>query len=151
MGRLNKFLNEASLWLIFPISWVLTGFFAWLTFFTLDYITLNSYHFKGIDIMSHLKIIISLGIPFGLFFTIGLFVMRTSKKFWDYAKEVEKLIYEKNTLDELNLIYENEWEKLRKMYMGGANSPQRYELIRLRTMIEIKYEMLNKFTHEQKI
>lgn len=151
MERLNKFLDETSLWLIFPIFWVLTGFFAWITFFTLEYLILDSYHLKGVHVMFSLLI----GLVFGLFFTIGLFAMRTSKKFWDYAKEVEKLIYEKNTLDELNLIYENEWEKLRKMYIGGyiggANSPQRHELIRLRAMIEIKYEMLNKFTHEQKI
>lgn len=144
MERLNKFLDEASLWLIFPISWVLTGFFAWVTFFTLDYFTLDSYHLKGIGVMSHLKIIIFLGIPFGLFFTFGLFAIRNSKKFWDYAKEVEKLIDETDSVDDIVKIYENEWKKLRKMYIGGVNSPQRYEVIRLRTMIEIKYKTLNK-------
>jgi hypothetical protein len=151
MERLNKFLDEASLWLIFPISWVLTCCLSWLVFFTIDYFCNNLYFFNGMTNIRHLTIIITLGIPFGLLFTIGIFEMTPSKKFWDYAKEVEKLIYEKNTLDELNLIYENEWEKLRKMYMGGANSSQRYELIRLRTMIEFKYEILNKLTHEQKI
>lgn len=151
MEKLNKFLGETSLWLIFPIFWALTGLLSWLVFFIMDYFCNNLYFFNGMTNIRHLTFIIVLGIPFGIFFTFGLFVMRQSKKFWDYAKEVEKLIYEKNTLDELNLIYENEWEKLRKMYIGGTNSHQRHELIRLRAMIEIKYEMLNKFTHEQKI
>jgi hypothetical protein len=144
MERLNKFFYETSLWLVFPISWVLTGSLLWLVFFTLDYFCYNLYFFNGMTNIRHLTIIILLGIPFGIFFTFVLFAIRESKIFWDYAKEVEKLIDETDSVDDIVKLYENEWEKLRKMYIGDVNSPQRYEVIRLRAMIEIKYKTLNK-------
>lgn len=151
MEKLNKFLGETSLWLIFPIFWALTGLLSWLVFFIMDYFCNNLYFFNGMTNIRHLTFIIVLGIPFGIFFTFGLFVMRQSKIFWDYAKEVEKLIYERNTLEGLKMISENDFDKLCKMTIGGVNSRQKYELIRLYGMIELKYEMLNKLTHEQKI
>lgn len=77
------------------------------------------------------------GVVGGLLFLIAVLSLRKSRKFWDYAKIVEKLIDDANSKERLDSILKWEFETLRELCIGG---PQITELNRLFTIMKTKYQ-----------
>jgi len=65
--------------------------------------------------------------------------MKRSDKFWEYSKEVEYLIEDATTKDELRSIYKNEYVKLNNMAFG---SPHYNEIMRLQAIMVTKIKYL---------
>lgn len=78
-----------------------------------------------------------LGLLFGLMVMLMVSMMRKSTIFWEYAKVVEALIDDTTTKDDLDSIFKNEFQDLRKKCQGGPQIP---ELNRLYTIMKTKYK-----------
>jgi hypothetical protein len=135
MKKLNNFLEKAPLWKVFIIGWIV-GTIISCSMWSLLLLT-------EIDVLT-LSILLKLSLFFGLFVGGGMLtlltsMMRSSSKFWEYAKEVEKLVDEANTKQDIIDIEEDEFQKLRKMSIGNPHS---YEVRRIFTIMETKYKLL---------
>ena len=136
MKKLEKFLNEAPLWQIYIFGWVFTGTFVGLLFYCFGFTDVTRTDIE-ITAIKCVYLGISTGAIFGLMFMLMFSMMRKSQIFWDYSKEVEKLIQEAATKEKLEAIFENEFQELRKKCQGGPQIP---ELSRLHTIMKTKYK-----------
>ena len=64
---------------------------------------------------------------------------KSSDAFWRYAREIENLIENAETKDELQTIYNNEFQKLVKMQMGKTHSTM---LVKLDSTLTTKYKYI---------
>lgn len=134
MKKINYIFDEAPLWQTFIFGWVFTGTFTFLLFqFFPDGTELPRNWFLN------LKIGFFMGIPFGLMTMLIGSTSRKSNKFWNYAKEVEALIDEAETKEVLQSIFDNEFQKLRKLQQGH---PHGSELVKQYTKLKTKYKYI---------
>lgn len=139
MEKLENFIAKARLFKIFLAMFLLTSTLVasvfWLIFVT--GLTRPDLSFTGIAC-------IQIGIFFGLIFgVLSVFLvgqMRESQRFWNYAKEVEEIIDNAKSRDDLESIVECEFDTLVDLSLGG---PHNHELLRLKTIIRTKYKYLN--------
>jgi hypothetical protein len=136
MKRINNFFEKAPLWQVYIAGWFMTGALTTAIF----------YFFQQIDgTRSELlltgevciKIGATTGLLLGLVVVLSTSMMRKSIIFWDYSKVVEKLIEDAKTQEELQSIFENQFQDLRKKCQGGLQIP---ELSRLYTIMKTKYQ-----------
>ena len=138
MKKLNNFLDKAPLWQIYIFGWFFTGAFTALIFYGFKFI--DSPNSKMlITGINCIKMGAIMGALFGLIFMLTASTIRKSQIFWKYAHEVEALIEEAETQDEMNSIFENQFQWLRKKCLGG---PQITELNRLYTIMKTKYKYI---------
>lgn len=131
MKKLNNWLNTASALKLFIITSII---FAIVIFFILKILDSNNVPITRLSIGSTV-----MGMLFGVLISGTIDQLRKSDKFWRYAEVVEKLIDEAESKTDLQLIFEREYEKLKKMSGGGAHS---FELKRLHTIMQTKYKYI---------
>ena len=128
MKSINNFFGKAPLWQIYIFGWALTGLF---TFAMFEWVAVQ------LPTTVNLKIGSTAGILFGLMVMLMTSMVRGSDKFWDYSKEVGSLIDKAETKDDLDLIFNNEFQSLRELSQGG---PHYVELKRQYAIIQTKYK-----------
>jgi hypothetical protein len=132
MKKINNFFDKAPLWQIFIFGWLFTGTFTFLLFqFFPDGTELPRNWFVNF------KIGFFMGILFGLMTLLMTSMSRKSQKFWDYSKEVQVLIDNAETKEELGSIYKGEFQSLIELAQGG---PHQYELKKQYAIIQTKYK-----------
>ena len=134
MKKLNNFLEKAPLWQIYIFGFFVTGSMTTSIFYGIQFIAETG----ELDFSLKAYIIFGtiMGTLFGLIITLIFSMFRKSQIFWEYStKVVENLIEKAKTKDELQSIFENQFQELRKKCQGG---PQISELRRLYTIIETK-------------
>lgn len=134
MNKINQFFDKAPLWQIYIFGWFASGTIVAAMFYFLQMIDAASPELV-ITGDKCIKIGATSGLLFGLMFMLMNSIMRKSQAFWDYTKEVEKLIDEAQTKDQLQSILENEFQELRSKCQGGPQIP---ELNRLFTIMKTK-------------
>lgn len=137
MKRLNNFLENAALWKIYIFGWLFTGGFTAVLFYGFQFIDPDVNH--DLSGVKCIKIGALAGLLFGWMFTLLFSMMRKSQIFWDYAKEVEELIENADTKDELQSIFDNQFQEIRKKSQGGPHSIERN---RLYTIMKTKYKYI---------
>jgi hypothetical protein len=136
---LNNFIDKAPLWQIYIFGWFFTGVFTALIFYGLDRLIDPPNSEILITGIKCIKMGAMSGLLFGLMFSLMVSMMRKSQIFWDYVKEVESIVEKAKTKEELDLIFNNEFQDLRKKCQGG---PQSTELNRIYTIMKTKYKFV---------
>lgn len=85
------------------------------------------------------KISVAMGFLLSLLITLMVYSARKSRKFWDKAEIVEKLIDSCNTKSEMQSMYSADFADLRTLAMGQPHSS---ELYRLDAIIRTKYKYI---------
>jgi hypothetical protein len=136
MKKLNNFLDKAPLWQVYIFGWLFTGLWVAAIFYGFQLIDPpnSKMLITGINCI---KMGALLGLLFGLMVMLMVSMMRKSTIFWEYAKVVEALIDDTTTKDDLDSIFKNEFQDLRKKCQGGPQIP---ELNRLYTIMKTKYK-----------
>jgi hypothetical protein len=135
MKKLERFLDKAPMWQIYIFGWIFTGTFIGLLFYGFSFIEPR----PDIEITARKCVLLGVmtGAIFGLMVMLMISMMRKSQIFWEYSKEVEKLIEEADSKEKLEAIFEGEFQDLRKKCQGGPQIP---ELSRLHTIMKTKYK-----------
>lgn len=139
MKTINNFFEKAPLWQIYIFGWFSSGTLVASMFYFLQLVGATSENLL-INGETCVKVGVVLGLIFGLLVSLMVSMMRKSTIFWEYAKEVEKLIDDANTKDELQSIFDNQFQELRKKCQGGPQIP---ELNRLYTVMKTKHKYVN--------
>jgi hypothetical protein len=139
MKTINYFFEKAPLWQIYIFGWFSTGVLVASMFYFLQLFDATSENLL-INGETCIKAGATLGLIFGLMILLMVSMSRKSVIFWSYAEEVEKLIDEANTKDELQSIFDNQFQELRKKCQGGPQIP---EVNRLYTVMKTKYKYVN--------
>ena len=138
MKRLNKFIETAHLFWVFLFGWVFTGvFIASIFYFSGSFIAEP----RIFGLVKCIEMGAMSGVPFGFMVTLMVSMMRSSQRFWDFAKCVEHLIEHAETRTDLDSVFANDFQKLIDLSGGG---PHRTELTRLYTIMKTKYKYLKK-------
>jgi hypothetical protein len=132
MKTLNNFLDKASLFIVYLVGWFISGLFTFLLFYLFSESTAN------IGAVTSAKIGALTGLLFGLMWTLMISMHRKSNKFWDYSKEVTRLINDAKTVADTQSIYMNEFQSLVNLAMGR---PHTTELTRLYAILQTKYQI----------
>ena len=140
MKKLNAFLDKAPLWQIYIFGWFFTGAFIAFLFYVIEPLISANPAKTIFSAEVCLKMGALSGLLFGLMFMLMFSMMRKSIIFWEYAKEVENLIEDAKTKDELQSILENQFQDLRKKCQGGPQIP---ELNRLFTIMKTKAKYIS--------
>jgi hypothetical protein len=136
MKSINNFFGKAPLWEIYIFGWFFSGAFTASIFYGLQLIDPPNSKML-ITGMNCIKMGAILGLIFGLMVMLMTSMVRGSDKFWDYSKEVGSLIDKAETKDDLDLIFNNEFQSLRELSQGG---PHYAELKRQYAIIQTKYK-----------
>jgi hypothetical protein len=134
MKRINHFFEKASLWKVYVVGWFLTGLFMASMFYLLP-----SSPALDMSLGKCLKVGAMAGLMFGGMLTAMTSMMRKSSVFWEFAHEVEDKVEKANTKVELESIFENEFQELKKMSMG---IPHSQELNKLYHIMKTKHKYL---------
>ena len=132
MKALNNFLVKAPLWQVYIFGWLFSGAFMASLFYLIP--STPELDFSGIK---SLKVGFFSGLIFGLMMMLMVSMMRKSSEFWTYAEVVEAAIEKANTKKELESIFENEFQTLRKMSQGR---PHTQELTKLYHIMQTKHK-----------
>ena len=135
MKTINNFFEKAALWKVYIAGWFFTGLFMFSLFFLFP-----STSDLDFSIGNCLKVGAISGLVFGGMMTAMVSMMRSSSKFWDFAHEVELKVEIANTKMELESIFDNEFQELRKMSMGRPHSQ---ELTKLYHIMKTKHKYLS--------
>lgn len=132
MKALDKFFNEANLFKVFIFGWFFSAGFTFLIF---QFMPDGTEELR--DVSLGLKVGAALGIPLGLITALTTLSFRKSQKFWDYSKEVQILVDNAKTKEEIRSVYNNEFKTLQKLSQGG---PHVVELTKLSAILNTKYD-----------
>jgi hypothetical protein len=132
MKALNNFLDKAPLWQVYIFGWLFSG----ALFASLFYL-LPSTPELDLSGIKCLKVGALSGLLFGLMVMSMVSMMRKSSEFWTYAEVVEAAIEKANTKEELEAIFENDFQTLRKM---GQGRPHIQELTKLYHIMKTKHK-----------
>lgn len=132
MKALNNFLDKAPLWQVYIFGWSFSGAFIASLFYLLP--STPELALSGIKC---LKVGALSGLLFGLMVMLMVSMMRKSSEFWTYAEVVEAAIEKANTKEELEAIFENDFQTLRKM---GQGRPHIQELTKLYHIMKTKHK-----------
>ena len=133
MKRINNFLTNAHLFKVFLYGYLFCGGFIFILFYFFSDAELN------LNIIRSLFIASIVGLLFGVIFMLMVSTTRKSQKFWDYAKEVDKLVDEADTKDIIYSIYKGEFQELIGMSMGHGHQ---IELKRIYAIMQTKVKYL---------
>lgn len=140
--KLNDAINRSSSWKIFFVTLPIVTIFIFVTFSILYSIGTPS-EIEKITPIVNLKIsfIVSilLSILFSIMITLLISMSKQSDKFWKSAKELENLIDEKNTRDELEDLYQTKFKEVQKL---SAGPPHYSEVKRLYSIMKMKYKLI---------
>lgn len=139
MNKINYFFDKAPMWQVYLVGWFLSGSLISSMFYFLQEIDATSPELI-ITGEACLKVGATAGLLFGLMIALMVSMMRRSTVFWAYAETVEELIDEATTKAELQSIFDNEFQSLRKKCNGGPQIP---ELNRLYTVMKTKFKYVN--------
>ena len=134
MKTVSNFLEKASLWKVYIAGWFFTGLFMFSLFSLFP-----SSSDLDFSIGNCLKVGALSGLVFGGMMTAMVSMMRKSSNFWDFSHEVEAKVEAANTKVELESIFDNEFQELRKMSMGRPHSQ---ELTKLYHIMKTKHKYL---------
>lgn len=134
MKALNNFLLKAPLWQVYLFGWFFTGGFMASLFYLFP--STPELDFSGIRC---LKVGALSGLIFGLAIMLAVLMIRKSSKFWAYAETVEEIIQKASTKEELESIFENEFQTLREMSLGR---PHTQELTKLYHIMKTKHQYI---------
>lgn len=142
LNKFNDFVNRTSMWKMFfiliPFYFIILylGFYAIFYFGSENPNSSTTQELLGtflIGFTSVFSVLMS-------FVTSSIFdISKKSDKFWILAKEFEKLINDATSKKELENLYENEFNELKKLTQGRIHNT---ELYRLKSMMDIKYNFL---------
>jgi hypothetical protein len=134
MKAINNHFEKAPLWKVYVIGVLIFGTFTFLLFqFVTPMITNNGEQpFKTIV---NLKIGGAMGLIFGLMWLLMVSQSRSNSKFWTYAETVEKMANEAETREQLESIFNNEFQELRKL---GFGQPHYAEVKKIYTILKTK-------------
>lgn len=135
MKALNNFLVKAPLWQVYIFGWLFSGAFMASLFYLFP--SAPELELGGIKC---LRIGGFAGIPFGALLALMVSMMKKSSEFWTYAEVVEAAIEKANTKKELESIFENEFQTLRKMSQGR---PHTQELTKLYHIMQTKHKYVS--------
>jgi DNA-binding cell septation regulator SpoVG len=130
MKAINNFFEKAALWKVYIVGWFFTGLFMTSMFFFLP-----STPDLDLSLVKCIKVGAMSGLVFGGMVTAMVSMMRKSGRFWDFAHEVESA----ETREELESIFNNEFQDLLKMGMGRPHSQ---ELTKLYHIMKTKHKYL---------
>lgn len=139
MNKINYFFDKAPMWQVYLVGWFLSGSLISSMFYFLQEIDATRPELI-ITGEACLKVGATAGLLFGLMIALMVSMMRRSTVFWAYAETVEELIDEATTKAELQSIFDNEFQSLRKKCNGGPQIP---ELNRLYTVMKTKFKYVN--------
>jgi len=134
MKTLNNFLDKAPLWQVYIFGWLFTGAFTFSLFFLIP-----SNPEMDLSWDKCLKAGALTGLLFGLMVMLMVSMMRKSSDFWKYAEVVEKAIEKANSKEDLEAIFENDFQTLKGMCQGG---PHNNELTKLYHIMKTKHKYL---------
>ena len=134
MKAINIFFEKAALWKVYIVGWFFTGLFMASMFYFLP-----GSPELDMSLGNCLKVGALSGLVFGGMMTAMVSMMRKSSNFWDFAHEVEAKVEAANTKVELESIFDNEFQELRKMSMGRPHSQ---ELTKLYHIMKTKHKYL---------
>lgn len=132
MKTINKFFEEAHLFKVFLFGFLTIGGF---TYSVTQDIASNELIQNPVNVS--LRLAILFGLLFGSMLTFMTSMMRKSSKFWNYSKEVQVLIDNAETKEELGSIYKGEFQSLIELAQGG---PHQSELKKQYAIMQTKYE-----------
>lgn len=135
MKKINNFLGKAPLWKVWLVFYPIITVFVGGSVFLIDYFEpTNNVFTKDFN---YLKFGAFMSMVFTTMFTLMTSMMRKSQMFWDSAKELEDLIDNVKSKEDLKNIYYNQFQELRLKCLGGH---QIGELNRLKSIIETRYK-----------
>jgi hypothetical protein len=129
MNKINKFFDEAPLWKVYIFGYISSFLIILLVPLTLDFM-LNG---KGSSFLSDIYIMFSIGVSF---LVVCLFVIlvsnqRKNKRFWEKAKDVERLILTSKSLMQLDIIFDDDFKELKDLsFLGHQDELKRLESLR---------------------
>ena len=143
LKKIEDFANRTSMWKMF---FILIPFYFVVFYFGFYAI----FYFCS----ENPNIVISQGLLGGFLIALSLFLSvlmsfmtssafdasNKSDKFWNSAKEFEKLIFDASSKKDLEKLFENNFEELKKLSQGSFHNT---ELHRLKSMMDIKYNLIN--------
>ena len=121
MKRIEKFLDTAAYWKIFLCSFLFSSVFIFL-FWTI--------FFAG-TIKLTAEFSITLGIAFSLLFVLMNHSLRGSARFWEKARQVDNLIKNAISKEELSVILNKDIVELKKLSGGTPHFNELATLIRI--------------------
>jgi len=129
MNKINKFFDEAPLWKVYIFCYISSFLIILLVPLTLDFM-LNR---KGSSFLSDLYVMFSIGVSFlvACLFNILTLNQRKNKRFWEKAKDVERLILTSKSLMQLDIIFHNDFKELKDLsFLGHQDELKRLESLR---------------------
>ena len=131
---MKKLLNKW--WVIFPLSSILTS----VLLYIMVCLTINDYSNTSFDIK--LQMILILGVIGGFMFTVSIFELKRSKKFYNLLKDIEFKLNDINTKEELQILHDVELNKLLNLmdFLGGDKFK---DYSRIRDLIDMKLKFIN--------
>lgn len=131
---IELFFQEAKYWQVFIGLFILMFIFV---FSLLSFLTIKEQFITNLPLM--VKLTILLALIFSIMGSFLTYVSRKSVVFWKHSEKIFCKIDEATTKEELDNIYTNDFEKLKKMSMGGLHNQ---ELIRLYTIMDTKHRYI---------
>jgi hypothetical protein len=132
MKKINDFFNTGAYWKVFLLTSFIIASSAYCFFSFLTMIVL--------PVFIIVKIALTTGLFIGLVFTLMIKQLRDSKKFWEYAEELEKKLDKANTKEELDVLFDGDYLEMGKLASGSIHMR---EVNRLYTIIKTKYSFIN--------
>jgi hypothetical protein len=129
---IDLFFEEAPYWQVFIVLFILTSIFS----FSLISLFSITEQFV-INLFLVFKLTIALGFLFSIMGSLLTYMGRKSIVFWEKSKKISCKIDSAKTKEELDNIFINEFQELRKISMG---KPHNEELLRLYTIMKTKHE-----------
>jgi hypothetical protein len=129
MNKINKFFDEAPLWKVYIFGYISSFLIILLVPPTLDFM-LNG---KGSSFLSDLYVMFSIGVSFlvACLFNILTLNQRKNKRFWEKAKDVERLILTSKSLMQLDIIFDDDFKELKDLsFLGHQDELKRLESLR---------------------
>jgi len=138
MKQLDNFINNTNLINVFLISLVTTTLTGYLIFNSLNFL-LGANKISAKDCLLMCSFI---GLVFSLYSTFLISISRQSAKFWNQAKIVKDMAEQEETKSGLELIYDNEFQALKKLSSGRP--PHTKELIEIYYILTTKHKYIDK-------
>lgn len=117
MKFINYIYKKANLFIVFLFGWL----FSATMIFVLFYFLTTDNGKLVINSRNCFTVAAASGVLFGLMFMMMISLGRRSDKFWEYSEDVSKLIDKAETKKDLESVFNNEFQTLRKLAQGGPH------------------------------
>ena len=138
-NKLNDAINRSSNWKIYFVTLLIVTVIFYIMFRIVTHWGLSTPEYEKITPLITLKISFITSAIMSIMITLMFSMSKQSDKFWGGVKELEKLIDEKNTRDELEELYQTKFKELHKLCAGP---PHFTEMKRLKSIMEMKYKLI---------